>query len=416
MPSRKENAGHERIWRAAAAAGVGIIGLAPSGGAASAQSLNDAIVDSLTTICNGMVGSDLSDICIINNSSVPGGQATVDNAGTSGSLSTFTTAPEGTVARHLERERRNDRTAAMNGESGQTGMSGAPDDMEFNLGGLSGFATLNYERADKTTTSFDPGYDSDKYGFTLGADRNFGMFTAGLAFNYSSTGADFKITPGGLDTETYGGLVYASVVPLPAAFVDVSAGYTHNDYSLNRFVSYNKGGATISGNIAGETTGNEFRVAANGGYDFYRGQFTFGPRIGLNYVYNDVDAFSERGTTGLEMAFNSSSFESATTSVGMQGSAAFSTNFGVLVPQVSVAYFHEFANGQQTLTGHLVQDLNATTLRFQNDSPDRNYVGIGAGVVAVLPNGVSAFANYNGTFANSLITTHTFTVGLRKEF
>lgn len=410
-----------RLDRLVGAASVGIIGFALAGAPASAQTFSSAISDGLTPICTtGMVLTNLDSVCT-GLSGAPAGPTSVGIAGTSGSLAPTSTEAEGAVARHLERrrERKNAHTAALIDQVDPTGLSGGsgPDDMEFSLGGLSGFATLTYERADKNTTIFDPGYGSNKYGVTVGADRKFGMVVAGLAFNFSRTNANFTNTAGGLDTDSYGGLVYASLAPVPSAFVDLSAGYARKDFSLDRFISLSKGGTTItSGFATSNTNGNEYRVGANSGYDFHRGRFTFGPRIGLNYVHTDVDAFSETGTTGLEMAFNSSSYDSVVSSAGVQGSAAYSTSFGVLVPQVSFAYLHEFANGQQTLTGHLVQDLNATTLSFENDSPDRNYFGIGAGVVAVLPNGYNAFVSYNGTVGNSLITTHTYSVGLRKEF
>ncbi len=405
------------LWGTVPIVGTGVLGLALASGPASAQSLSTAITSNLGTICGGMVEADLDAICTLSNA---GTNPSAGNAGTSGSLSPSGTEVQGAVTRHLEKKREADHMAALTGGAGMTGMNGAPadsHDMEFSLDGVSSFATATYERADKDTTSFDPGYGSNKYGLTLGADRQFGMVTAGLAFDYSRTKADFSNSGGRFDTDSYGGLVYASLSPLPAAFLDLSAGYARKDYSLDRFVSFtNTGGAPITGFAKGDTSGNEYRIGANTGYDFYRGRFTFGPRLGINYVHTDNDAFQEAGGTGLEMAFNSSSFDSAVSSVGVQGSAAYSTSFGVLVPQISFAYMHEFANGQQTLTGHLVQDLNATTLSFQNDSPDRDYFGVGVGVVAVLQNGYNAFANYHGTIANSLISTHTFAVGLRKEF
>jgi hypothetical protein len=55
-------------------------------------------------------------------------------------------------------------------------------------------------------------------------------------------------------------------------------------------------------------------------------------------------------------------------------------------------------------------------LRFQNDNPDRNYFGIGAGLSAVLPDGFTSFANYRAIVGDSLRTVHTVSLGLRKEF
>jgi len=60
--------------------------------------------------------------------------------------------------------------------------------------------------------------------------------------------------------------------------------------------------------------------------------------------------------------------------------------------------------------------LNAGRLRFQTDSPDRDYFGVGAGMVVVLPNGYSPYMNYRALLGDSIKTTQTVTAGLRVEF
>ncbi len=399
---------------------VAAVTLPLSAGSAPAlaqQSLDDAVGQAVNNNCANLGprrGPQLTDLC----NSIPGFNAVaIPGTGTPAAQSDLSGLdPESRVRRRLE-ERRDQK------KNSQTGMNGAPDsnDMTFSLGGLSGFATLAYERQNKDTTGLEDGYESNKYGVTAGVDHNFGSFVGGVAIDYSKTNADFASTGGGgFDTDSYGALVYASFTPVQAAYLDLSAGYARKDFEIDRFISFsNNGNAfTTSGIASGNTNGNEYRAGATGGYDFNFQRFTVGPRLALNYVHTSVDAFSEAGSTGLEVAFDSHSVTSFTSALGVHGSAAYSTSFGVIVPQVSFDYIHEFANGQETLTGHLVQDLNANPFRlaFQNDSPDRDYFGVGAGVVLVLPEGFTTFANYRGIVGNSLVETHTFSVGLRKEF
>ena len=394
----------------AALAGGGALGLVMAASPAQAQSLGDAITADFATICAGTVGADLASVCAIG-----GANASIGNTGSSAtSSSQGGQVPESATMEHLEKKRKEAQNASLYG-AGQTGMSGAPDEMSFSLGGLSGFLTLDYERGDKNTTTLDPGFNSNKYGVTVGVDRHFGPVIAGIAFNYGRTSAD--ITGGGnFDIDSYGGLVYASFTPVESAFIDLSAGYSYKDYSLTRTVSFTNTGGSVTGTANGNPNGDEYRFGASGGYDFHHENLTFGPRVGLNYSNNSVDAFSESGTTGLELRFASHDTESLTSSIGFQGSAAISTSFGVLVPQVSAEYIHEFSNGQQTLSASLVQDLANNQLTFQTDTPDRNYYGVGVGLVAVLPQGLSTFASYHGIVGDSLRSSHAFTVGLRKEF
>ena len=256
-------------------------------GPAPAQSLQDQLQSVLANNCavledrGNLFGPQLGQLCAIGGP--PGVTVPPSGLGLT-PTNTFGADPGA---------RRNGRP----GGDGETGGSGAPDanEMTFSLGGLSGFATATYERSDKDTTGFDQGYRANRYGLTVGVDRKFGPVVAGVAFDYSNTNADFSGAGGGFDTDSYGGLVYASVSPVEAAYIDLSAGYARKDYSLSRAITFIKGGTTVSGIANGDTNGDEYRAGASGGYDFTHENFTFGPRLALNYAHTEVDTFTEFG-------------------------------------------------------------------------------------------------------------------------
>ena len=277
-----------------------------------------------------------------------------------------------------------------------------------------------YEAFDKNVTTFEPGYDSHKWGFTIGADYPFSeRFIAGLAFNYSSEGGDFDNAGGDFTTTSYGGLLYASVLPAPNFFIDAYFEYARKDYSIDRRVSTDVDGIEISGIAAGETNGPEYKVGVNTGYDFFLTNVTIGPRFGFNYKHIDIDAFAERSDplpTGLELAYDSQSVTSLTTNLGVFASVAISTGWGVLLPQVAAEWVHEFKDPQRTITFRFVQDLAGTPFVFQNDRPDRDYGNVGAGVVAVLPHGFVPFVSYVAQVGYTDQFKQTVAFGLRKEF
>lgn len=103
--------------------------------------------------------------------------------------------------------------------------------------------------------------------------------------------------------------------------------------------------------------------------------------------------------------------------VGVFASLAWSLRFGVLVPQATVEYVHEFLDDQRVIYFRFAED-NAfrTKFRFQTDPPDRDYLNASVGLLLVLPHGISAYANYTGLFAYSDQHRHTVTVGVRVEF
>ena len=214
-----------------------------------------------------------------------------------------------------------------------SGMSAG--DTTFGLGALSGYVSLDYQNVDKDTTSLTTGFNSDKFGGTVGADTTFGTTVVGAAFNYGHTRAEFDSKAGDLETDAYGAIVYGSLLVFDNLFIDGVAGYTRKEASLDRNGTLSMPGSLAVGTATSNPNADEYTFGISSGYDFTYQNFTFGPRLGVNYTLTDIGAFTESGSSGIEMAFEKQSFDSLTTSVGARASMAISTSFGVLVPQVS---------------------------------------------------------------------------------
>lgn len=282
--------------------------------------------------------------------------------------------------------------------------------------GFSLFASADYQKFDKDTTRFETGFDRDTAGATIGADYLFSNgFVLGAAVSYAHEFGHFD-GGGGFDHDAYGVLVYSSSVPIPNMFVDVAAGYTRKDYSFDRRANATVNVLTVSGATSGDTDGNEFGVGINTGYDVLLGRFTVGPRIGITYRETTIDGYRESGHTGLELVYDNQNIQSLTTTAGLFGSVALSTGFGVIVPQATADYVHEFLDDQRSVGFRLAKDLGQRRFLYQTDPPDRDYVNLGVGVSMVLPNGLQPFLNFRELVAYRDRSSHTVTLGLRIPF
>ena len=103
-----------------------------------------------------------------------------------------------------------------------------------------------------------------------------------------------------------------------------------------------------------------------------------------------------------------------TTTAGLFASVAINTKWGVLVPQATGEYVHEFLNDQRTVGFQFVDTINR--LRFQTDEPDRNFFNLGIGAVFVLPGGMSTFVNVRELLGYADRRATNVTVGLRLAF
>jgi outer membrane autotransporter protein len=401
-----------------AGAAVAALVLAGPGSDAQAQTFNDAIQGALDFNCAGLSGSyqgTLGTICGV------GGSAGVGPGTSAGaSIASQTMRQQGADQRRIQLRLEEQRQAGREG-----GVLAASADPSFQLGKLGLFITGEGDWVKKDVTRFEPGFSSDAGGVIVGADyRVLPSLTAGLALSYLYTHGDFDGNNGHFNTDAFGVTLYGSVTPLPNLFVDGTVGYTLRAYDTVRRASYSN---AISGNgsdgfVQGDTTGNEFRTSVQAGYDFPLGALTVGPRVGVNYSSNAIDSYAEHNSsprnldTGLQLAYDGQHRESLTTTVGAFASYAISTSIGVFLPQLTGEWVHEFQDNQRVIYFRFREDLGQTKLRFQTDSPVRNYANLGTGVVLVLPKGLQVFLSFRALVGYSDRQAYTANGGLRIGF
>jgi len=406
------------VWAVVAGAAMAVLVLAGPGSDAQAQTFNDAIQGALQNQCSGLSGplgsyqGTLATIC----TNIPAVSGTSAGA----SIASQTMRQQGADQRRIQLRLEEQRQANREG-----GVLAASADPSFQLGKLGLFITGEGDWVRKDVTRFEPGFSSDTGGVIVGADyRALPSLTAGLALSYLHTHGDFNGNNGHFNTDAFGVTLYGSVTPLPNLFVDGTVGYTLRDYDTVRRASYSApgNGTGVDGFVQGDTTGNEFRTSVQTGYDFLLGALTVGPRVGVNYSSNAIDSYAERNSsprnldTGLQLAYDGQHRESLTTTVGAFASYAISTSIGVFVPQLTGEWVHEYQDDQRVIYFRFREDLGQTKLRFQTDSPDRNYANLGTGVVLVLPKGLQVFLSFRALVGYSDRQAYTANGGLRIGF
>ena len=103
-------------------------------------------------------------------------------------------------------------------------------------------------------------------------------------------------------------------------------------------------------------------------------------------------------------------------SLGIQASVGIETSFGILVPQASVAWVHEYANDDRNIDARLVEAPAGPGFTFQREPPARDWANIGLGISALLPNGLQPFIQFATMQGNKNFVSYGGTAGLRKEF
>jgi outer membrane lipase/esterase len=396
-------------WIVGALAIVAVIALAVPAGAqspppaavASGTGLNDVVNRLLSNNCAqlglGPFGPDLSRLCPV------GGPATGSGSSSGGSVGSEGTAISDEQRQLFRRLRQRQ----------QVGASADPG----NPLGVGVFVTTEYEKFNQDNTRFETGFDRDTVGMSFGADYLFrNGLILGAAFTYAHDFGNYDGVGGGFDHNSYGILAYGSVQPIANMFIDAVAGYTRKDYNFDRRAGIVLAGPSVAGSTHGDTNGNEWRIGVNSGYDFVFGAFTVGPRLGVLYRETTMNDFKESGHTGLELSYSNQNIQSLTLRPGVYGSYAFSTSWGVVIPQMTLEYVHEFLDDQRSVQFSFVQDPQNRRFLFETTPPDRDYMNLGVGVSMVLPSGLQPFLNFRDMLAYQDRNTYTVTLGLRIPF
>ena len=279
------------------------------------------------------------------------------------------------------------------------------------------FSSINVESLDRNRTPFGAGFNSTVIGATLGADYLASNdLLVGGAFTFKKHDGDYD-SGGNFSQESYGGLIYASFLPLPNAFVDLTVGYTHhnNSYEQPRSFRENNSEPLISGIAESDSNGSEISVRVLAGYDHPLGPLSLGPRIGLNFSYLTIASYKESGAGGLALEYDSQQVTSVQGTMGGQATLATSTSYGVWVTQVNADFIHEFENYQRFITVRFIGDqrVNSTTFRFQNDKPVRNFVNLSFGTILLFPNNIQPFVNFRTILGNEQFDNFGGTIGIR---
>jgi len=402
------------FWRLYAVPLVGLLLLADV--PASAQSLNEVVAGRLSFNCRGLSGPGIAGSFPPPNNFNPdyGPQLlplcgnTIANQGSAG-------ASSGGGIDSAE-----DRVSSLGAE--QAIRRRSQERRADSDRGLGLFFTADYERFEQDTTRFESGFGRDTVGGTGGIDYILNRFVLlGLGVAYAHEFGNY-ISGGGFDHNRYGVFLYTSLSPMPAAFVDLVAGYVRKEYHFERRVSLDIQQATgfvrhVEGPTRADTHGDEFRISAYGGYDFILlRNITVGPRLGVSYKDATIDRYRESGGTGVELGYDNQNIVSLTTQAGVYASMAINTGVGVLVPQTTIEYIHEFMDDQRSVGFTFNQDLRGRRFLFQTDPPDRDYVNVAVGASMLFPGGVTGFANFRELVGYRDRTSHAVTLGVRFAF
>lgn len=289
---------------------------------------------------------------------------------------------------------------------------------DLNDNRLSGFITGTFDDATQDETSTLAGYDSSVNYLFAGLDYRFSNnLFAGVAFKTLSGDISLDQNTGSIDISDNSFSIYASYYNSQNIYFQSSLTYGQSSYDISRRIDFTLNNTLYNETAISNPDGNGISFSVSSGYEHYfvgTGVSTV-TDISLGYAKNDIDAFTEQAAQGFNLNVNEQSIESLTSKVGFQISKAVSTSFGVLLPEFSAAWKHEFnTDGEEVIAAFSIDPAN--TFSFTTDEKESDYFLISVATSVVLPHGVMAFIQYESLLGIDNYTKNTLNIGARIEF
>jgi uncharacterized protein with beta-barrel porin domain len=282
------------------------------------------------------------------------------------------------------------------------------------------FVNGNISFGEKTETILETGFDFDTYGITAGFDYriNDNLF-AGVALGYGSSETDFDADGGGLDTDGYSASAFGSYYK-GRLYIDGIASYGESDHDSKRRIAFGIGNITVNETALGSTEGDQTSFGVQSGMNFERDGFTFTPNVSMLHSDVSIDGFDEVDAGGLNYSFDNQGVQSFTLSAGLKANYAYSTNWGVLLPEFRADYVRELEDDPQAINVRFLNDPftdnpASAQITVTTDAPDKDYFLIGLGVSAQFQNGFSGFIDWQTLEGYDDLKVDTFVFGARWE-
>jgi outer membrane autotransporter protein len=189
-------------------------------------------------------------------------------------------------------------------------------------------------------------------------------------------------------------------------YADVAVFGGYNSYDTHR--------DALQGTARGDTEGGELNVLFGTGYDFKKGNLTFGPTASFNYTYLGTDAFTEHDSLA-PLAIHGGKGESLRSAFGFKASYDWKVGGIVIQPELRAAWQHEYGDAAYALDSGFANGA-AGTFTVHGPKLGRDSALLGAGFAIQCNERCATYFYYDGELGRTNYQSSAVTGGMRLAF
>jgi uncharacterized protein with beta-barrel porin domain len=182
-------------------------------------------------------------------------------------------------------------------------------------------------------------------------------------------------------------------------YADALAGGGNHNYTANRSIDF----GSISRTADSSPGAGELDTMLAGGYNFRKGNWSFGPLTSLQYTYLGVNSVNETGAQSLDLNNQAWNASSMIYSLGGNCTYTWQANRDVtVVPQINLSWQHEFLQNPYAINSTVG---NSPTFSTWSATPNRDTLYTGVGFTVEYKQRWNTSLFYNASAGNQNLTS-----------
>ncbi|WP_339781233.1 autotransporter domain-containing protein [uncultured Thalassospira sp.] len=242
--------------------------------------------------------------------------------------------------------------------------------------------------AHRAGDSENDGFTSKSFGLTSGFDH---LITpnllGGVALSWVRSWTDgSNASNGSTNTLDSYQMTFYGTYHIDRLAIDGQIGAGWNHYDQQRTISF------LGNTASADYDGQQYMARTRVGYDFSLGDTTLTPFAGLRWLGARTESYQETGAGAANNSVNSQNNSSVTHEVGARAEWSFDTPTGIVSPEVSAAWIHDYTDNTVDTTGQ----IGGTDYSIQTKGLESDGVRLGIGLSYQTYENLSLKLSYDG--------------------
>jgi len=269
----------------------------------------------------------------------------------------------------------------------------------------------SYTRYKKTSES--PAFREKMWGFMLGLEYriNDGL-RSGVAGAVTRARLDETDSRSNSENDSYRGLLYAlwdDTAQTGGYYAETALGFGQTRFDLERSIDF------LDRTALSKHDGQDYFISMGTGHDWIIDRWTFGPTMGIEYIYLHEEGYEEHGADAADLKIDSRNSDSLLSLLGFHVTRSFRLEKSVLVAELRARWDHDYLADSESV--HCRLTAAGPSFDISGRDAAKDSVLLGASLKAAFSKNITGYLDYDCMLQNSDgYTSHMFNVGLKILF